>query len=340
MPLYDDPEYSCYQPTPLRARIKPPPLNSAIDPKLAQKNLANLVVTDVYAGLDGVKRGTIKYIRINEQVPRPWAARRRWDGDEYDQQHAVITKATHLGLKVQHGIVPVESDGSAHFTVPADRNFFFQVLDENFMEVQRERTYVNYRPGETRSCIGCHERPNLVPESVRSVPLAIQRQPSTPGPQPGEETGRRILDYVTDVQPILDKHCVKCHSGEEPKGIDLSGELTTLFNKSYENLIDRRLIPLIGENHPKWENVHYVPPYTLGSHASKLIKILLDGHEDIKLTKEEMVKLTTWVDSNGQYYGSYYGRRNLQYKDHPNFRPKPTFNTAISLLPPLKESDR
>ena len=68
----------------------------------------------------------------------------------------MITKDTNLGLKVQVGVVPVEADGSAHFVVPADRNIFFQALDENFMEVQRERTYVNYRPGEKRSCIGCH----------------------------------------------------------------------------------------------------------------------------------------------------------------------------------------
>ena len=115
------------------------------------------------AGWKGIQRGQAKYLRINEQVPRPWNARRFWDGDEYDQQHAVISKDASLGLKVQLGIVPIEPDGSAYFLVPADRNIYFQVLDENFMELQRERTYVNYRPGERRSCIGCHETPSQAP---------------------------------------------------------------------------------------------------------------------------------------------------------------------------------
>ena len=53
-----------------------------------------------------------------------------------------------------------------------------------------------------------------------------------------------------------------------------------------------------------------------------------------------MIRLTTWMESNGQYYGSYYGRRNLQYKDHPNFRPIPTFENARSTTAPLPEDKR
>ena len=36
-----------------------------------------------------VPRGTIKYLRVLETVPRPWAARRFWDGDSRYQQQAV-----------------------------------------------------------------------------------------------------------------------------------------------------------------------------------------------------------------------------------------------------------
>ena len=63
----------------------------------------------------------LKYIRILEQIPRPWSARRFGpedpSRDHYDQQHVVVSKDTALGLKVQHGVVPVEKDGSAHFLV-------------------------------------------------------------------------------------------------------------------------------------------------------------------------------------------------------------------------------
>ncbi len=371
MHLYDDdPNIGCFMPMPLRPRTKPPILSAVIDPRLAAKGQAVCMVTDVYHGMEDVKRGSIKYIRVNEQVPRPWASRRRWGGDGYDQQHVVITKDTNLGLKVQHGIVPVEPDGSAHFVVPADANIFFQALDENYLEVQRERTYVNYRPGETRSCVGCHETPNDSPPAAKSQPLAFRRAPNTAGPQPGEKSGARPLYYPVDVQPVLDRHCVKCHSGESPKGdLNLSGTPTGLFSVSYESLVRERrggkgrrrfdLFPTIGENHPKTGNVSYLPTRSLGSHNSVLIAMLAKDkvklkdpamaeqaaklakvHAKVNLPLEDMIRLTTWVDSNGQFYGAWWGRRNLQHKDHPNYRPVPTFKSATSYVSPIPEDQR
>ncbi len=375
-PLYRDPDISCFLPYPFRKRTKPPVLTSPREKKPAAENRAVCVVTDIYHGMEDVARGTIKYIRILEQVPRPWEARRRWGGDTYDQQHACISKDTHLGLKVQHGVVPVEKDGSAHFYVPAMKNIFFQALDENYLAVQTERTYVNYMPGEQRSCIGCHETPDDVTKSAKTrTPgrlLALQRAPSAAGPQVGEKTGGRPLHYPADVQPVLDKHCVTCHSGDNPKGkLDLSGIKTTLFNVSYEKLVrerrrgnGRRRYPLmvtIGENHPKTGNVHYLPARSLGSHSSILVAMLAPGKVTLKdpeqakiaaklakkhakvnrqMTPAELLKITNWVDTNAQYYGSYWGRRNLEYKGHPNFRPEPTYEQALSRYSPIPEERR
>jgi hypothetical protein len=203
--------------------------------------------------------------------------------------------------------------------------------------------------------------------------MALKRAPSMPGPQPGEKTGQRPIHYATDVQPVLDKHCIKCHSGDKPKaGLVLTGEETRHFSMSYEKLIPERrggqgrkrgrfdlIGPTIGENHPKTGNVHYLPPRSLGSHASVLVAMLNPGkvklkdkkmaehaerlakqHKDIKISQEDMVRITTWVDSNGQYYGSYWGRRNIQYKEHPNYRPVPTFETALSYTSPIPEDQR
>jgi len=196
-----------------------------------------------------VPRGTIKYLRVLETVPRPWAARRFWDGDSRYQQHAVVSMNTHLHVKRLHGIVPVEPDGSALFLAPPDKNLFFQALDENFMEVQRMRTFINLRPGEKHSCIGCHEQRRWAPPQ-RSV-LALRRPPRNLAPQPGE-TAPRPIHYSTDVQPILDEHCVRCHNPEKNAAkLDLTGELTTLFSRSYENIISKDLIKVWRENQPK-----------------------------------------------------------------------------------------
>ena len=84
----------------------------------------------------------------------------------------MISLNAHIFVKIHHGVVPVREDGSAHFVVPARKNLFFQALDKDFMEVQRMRSFVNLQPGETRSCIGCHEPKSTAPPPPRKTPLA------------------------------------------------------------------------------------------------------------------------------------------------------------------------
>jgi len=60
----------------------------------------------------------------------------------------------------------------------------------------------------------------------------------------------------------------------------------------------------------------------------------------LKRSQAKFVRLVTWIDSNGQYYGSYFGRRNLRYKDHSNFRPDYSCEQAISTTAPLPEVQR
>lgn len=333
---------SCWQPMVLSARRTPPVL-----PAVANGNPsapAQVFLSDVSRGLDGVKPGTVKYVRVMEQIPRPWAV----DAAAGDGHcgHLCISDGAHIWVAVMHGVVPVEPDGSAFFQVPAGKNIFFQALDENYMEVQRMRTFVNFRPGERRSCIGCHEQRTQSP-AVRPA-TALARQPVQPMPQPGDQ-GPRALCYTVDVQPILDKHCVRCHGAVEPKGgLDLTGELTTLFNRSYENVMKRELVSVIREwATPAYKvsgavgsmaNVEATPPYTYGSHKSRFVQVLHDKeHEDVKLSQAELVRIVTWIDCGAPYYGSYFGKRNLKYKDCRDFRPVPKFAEACGEVPASPE---
>ncbi|MHC4169731.1 MAG: HzsA-related protein [Planctomycetota bacterium] len=321
--IYQDDKISCWQPVALQQRKRPPTIPLAESDAGDQ---ATVAMADVYEGLDGVPRGTIQYLRVLEALARPWRARRFWDGDSAYQQHVVVSMNTHLHIKRLHGIVPVESEGSAHFTVPADKNLFFQALDENFMEVQRMRTFINLRPGETRSCIGCHEQRRWAPP--RRQPVALTRPADRLAPQPGE-TAPRAIYYPTDVQPILDKHCIDCHDADKRDGdLNLTGELTTLFSRSYEEILKKDLVSVWRENDPKTGEAAPLQPYSLGSHKSKLIDLIREGHEGVKLSRTEFITLVTWVDSNAAFYGSYFGRRNLKYKDHPDFRPIPAVSAA------------
>ena len=58
------------------------------------------------------------------------------------------------------------------------------------------------------------------------------------------------------------------------------------------------------------------------------------------LTTVEKAKVARWVDNNCQYYGSYWGRRNLQFKNHPNFRIDVAFDEAVSESSPAPERKR
>jgi hypothetical protein len=335
VPIYADPQISCWQARPLKPRPKPDVLAPA--PQLAQpaaRQDASVFISDVYQGLDGVAPGTVKYVRVLEQIPRPWSAYLGYQGnDAAPGQMVAISLYTHLSIKVLLGVVPVQADGSASFTVPAHRNLFFEALDENFMEIQRMRTFVNFQPGEQRSCVGCHEPRVRAPINHRA--LALAAAPVQPRPQPGD-TGPRPLHYPTDIQPVFDRHCVSCHSQQKPEGgLILTGELTDLFCRSYENLIHKDLVGYIQEFvGPKPEGrdamgyAPAVPPYTYGSHKSRLISAVRAPHYDVQLPREDFIRLVTWVDANAPYYGSYFGRRNLAHRDRPNFRPVPSLESA------------
>jgi hypothetical protein len=331
--IYQDDVYSCWEPYPLAPRKTPPVIppvrKEAADAE--EGGEATVIVSDVYEGLDGIKRGEVKYLRVMEQVPRPWSSRRMW---EYDGGAPAISTGSVLGLKVMHGVVPVYEDGSASFIVPANKNIYFEALDENYMELQRERTYINYMPGEKRTCIGCHELRQFSPSNKYIE--ALKYDPVRPHAQPGE-TAPRTIHYIADVQPVLDKYCISCHNENENAGdLVLTGELTEMFNVSYENIMEKGLVETVDEG-DDFRDTEPLPPKSIGSHGSKFILTILNGHYDVDMPIEDFVKLTTWVDANAQYYGTYYGRQDIKYKDHPDFRPLHTFEEAIRHEPPFDE---
>jgi len=365
-PLYQDETISCWHPYPVVARTKPPMPVSSLRPELARADQAQCLVTDVYTGLSGVKRGTVKHLRILEQTARPWAARNRWPGDKQNMAHTALGPYV-LGLHVQHGIVPVETDGSANFLVPAGRNIYLQALDENYRAVQTERTYINYQPGETRSCIGCHEYARAGADvALAPSALALKRKPSTPRPQPGDNQAGRVIDYERQIQPIWNKHCVSCHGDNDKTagGLDLRGTQTALHCVSYEQLLGmgtyknrRNALPLVGRQADENDiraNIGYTPAYFFGAASSVLsaltgrfepqlegfgakatsmvaaLKKLRGPHKDVKLTPEEQLRLDAWLDTSCQYYPSYWGKKNLQHAKAPGFRPEITFEEALA----------
>ena len=354
--LLKDAGISLWQPYPLVPREKPPvPAGMSIDGELAGKGMARCFVTDVYVGMGNVKRGEVKYLRILEQTPRPWSARTGDNGDAAGMAHKAVGDGF-LSVKVQHGIVPVEEDGSAHFLVPSDCPVYFQALDKDFRAIQTERTYVNYRPGETRSCIGCHETPDVAPAPTVSVSTAMRRAASIPQPQPTQQDAGIVFDYERQIQPILDRRCAECHTGSQPAaGLDLRGDPAGTYSVSYLSLIklSKTSRQLLGNRKYRDEDnasnsIEYIPPYRTGAISSPLgamalgeqqtawdneevnryTKELVQNHKDLKLSDAEKLVIINWLDVNCPFYPAYGGRKNEKFRDSPDFRPAFTFEEA------------
>ena len=69
------------------------------------------------------------------------------------------------------GYVPVEPDGSLLAKVPADSALTISVLDKDGRAFQTHTNWLQVRPGETRTCNGCHS-PRRALESINIAPIA------------------------------------------------------------------------------------------------------------------------------------------------------------------------
>lgn len=226
---------------PVRAVPRPPVVRDLEPPRESGPRHAVAMVADVHRGWPEAEQGRVKYLRIAQKVPWPCVEDPEKACGFNDLHWMPSAWEPVLGMWDWSptrviGIVPVEADGSAHFKVPADQTVYFQALDENLLEVRRMRSNLTFRAGETRSCVGCHESQSVIPPAGKlAMPLAMRREPSTPEPPPWGD--RALPDFEEHIQPIFERHCVRCHGSEKPEGgIELTGRRVDGYLQSYRTL--------------------------------------------------------------------------------------------------------
>jgi hypothetical protein len=279
--LYRDPSLGSQYPLPVRARPRPPIIGRQAGDDAME---GRMLLLNVYEGLGGTRPGTIKRLRV---VGMPVKTHPSMNSPS-------IGVTTHDAGRFVLGTVPVEADGSAWFRVPAGTTFYVQALDEEGMAVQSMRSGVYLQSGQTQTCIGCHESRTTAPSN--RAPLAVRRPPSKllPGPE-----GSWPLDYARLVQPVLERQCVACHRpGTKGEKYDLTA------SRSYETMVgygSPSLKDVVMERYREQRSV----AGQCEARMNPVLKLLKQGHCEVKLSPDEWSRLITWMDTLGQRSGSF-----------------------------------
>lgn len=192
-------------------------------------NTGTYYIGDVYQGdgLKGIERGEAKYLRIVALDFRAYAIGQSGSsghgtGDPFS---VVSTGNGTWDVKRVLGVIPIEEDGSALFKIPSETPVYFQVLDKDGSVIQSMRSWSTLMPGESFSCVGCHEDKNTVPPAAANTTLAMKKgvqeiQPDLWQTGEGYEdydpyTDSKGFSYLEEIQPIWDDSCVECHNDTE-----------------------------------------------------------------------------------------------------------------------------
>lgn len=284
--LYRRKGISAVYPIPMAPRPAAPVRPSSVEPELGEEG--EFLLTDVQKSLLPMPAGRrVKQLRVFQLLPKSRT-------DHAD--NPCIGHPSQANARMLLGTVPVEEDGSAYFRAPARKPLYFQAVDEAGRAVQGMRTVVYLQPGERRACVGCHEPTGQTP-GTRQIRAALRPASAIrPGPE-----GTRPFGYPRLIQPILDRHCVRCHdgsSGPETSPLVLTGVSEGRFTRSYENLK-----PFL-----RWPSPDAVTrPGAVGADASPLSAILTGQkhRKYMEVPNEDLRTIYLWLDAHVPFYGTY-----------------------------------
>jgi hypothetical protein len=240
------------------------------------------------------------------------------------------------------GDATVYEDGSACFAVSARTPVYFQAIDAEGHAAQTMRSWSTLQPGETLSCVGCHESKQGAPSNYTAPTQAQAKGPEQLKPFYGAPRG---FSFAREIQPILDRHCIGCHKDRTQKlvvdeapvaanAVDVPSESSEPTPKLAFSLLGEQNAekasgrawsdsylaftqprPLGGylSGRPnslvRWISAQSAPPmlapYYAGAAKSRLITMLAEGHNDVRLSREEMDKIACWIDLLVPYCGDY-----------------------------------
>jgi len=307
-------QLSVVDPIPLRPRKRPPVIpiqtqQAAVDlPEGETPREATITVMNIYESeLPWPADTRIDALRVIQVYPKTTP----------DRNEPKIGCASQTLARGVLGTAKVETDGSCRFVAPVGVPIYLQALDADGRAVQSMRSATFVHRGEQLTCIGCHEDKHK-PVQLKGQPIALSKPVQQLKPELPDAA--RPLTFPRLVQPVLDRHCVECHEKEE-KAASLAGDRFGEFgwSEGYWGLVPytwvqhgnpvktTKLREIFGPGDGWMLNGRsYSVPGQVGARASKLLPLLERGHHDVKLSPDQMHRITLWLDCNSVYYGAYY----------------------------------
>ena len=271
---------SMFEPMLLQARPRPRVVPDRI---LPGDKSATVHIADIYEGpgLKTLPRGAVKTLRI-------FAYHFNYVGTG---GHASLGTEAGWDIKRILGTVPVESDGSACFEIPANTPVSLQPLDSDGAALQLMRSWVVGMPGERVSCVGCHEDNRTAVPPRRT--LADNSPISTIKPWYGEP---RPFGFEHEVFPVAQKFCGGCHDGTA-RADGLKPWPMRSADETY-----KAIHPYVRRPGPESEQ-EMLNPMEYHLSTSPLVQMLKKGHYGVKLDREGWDRLSAWIDLNAPYVG-------------------------------------
>jgi hypothetical protein len=199
--IYNDPAAADYEPRPLLARRAP---TARPDSVSRDGYSGRFLCASVFNSQEPEVRERGRLVRLVEGVPVVGRHETHTGSEPVWKNHGG-TLARVLGT------APLAPDGSFFVELPADRLVHLQVLDSDRRVVGNQLTWIYARPGETKSCVGCHEDPHTTAGSAR-LPLALSGGPVSFLPVGGEFSYRAKAWFKGSLPPEIEERTRTVHA--------------------------------------------------------------------------------------------------------------------------------
>ena len=315
--LYRDPDISCSLPIPLRPRTRPPVCSPVQNPSLP---FAVCSVSDASFGAPGLgpRPGPVhpggRTGRLALRQTR--AAASATAKTTVTADRAPTSRTCSIDARAHFGGCAGGPRRQRALCRAPDTAVYFQLLDENRMELRRMRSFISFQPAKT-AAVWAAMSPGLprLPRPPRQPPVPAAIQPPLIPPPWGPS---RPVSFLRDIQPRVSTGIAPraIRASKPAGGLDFQSGLTSHdpdipgygHNRAYDTLVQKGLV---ARSAARAQDASVTPPLAYGARRSRLMAVLAASphRERANLSPEDRLRLSMWIDANAPYHDEFVDKR-------------------------------